>query len=72
MFHSKTINAYQTEVRIDKAKALLENSDLSLKVISIQVGLDKSNLVKTFKKLTGVTPMQWRVNSHRGIFVSSN
>lgn len=63
--HNCTIYDFQTAVRIEKAKEMLENTEFSLKLIAIRVGLDQSNLVKTFKKATGFTPRQWRMNSRR-------
>jgi AraC-like DNA-binding protein len=69
----KTIYAFQTDLRIEKAKDLLENSSLSLKVIAVQVGLDQSNLAKTFKRSTGFTPRQWRINNRKnGLFYSED
>lgn len=56
----KGLYEYLTCVRIDKAKELLENTELPLKTIAYKLGLDKSNLNKCFKKLTGSTPMEWR------------
>jgi YesN/AraC family two-component response regulator len=56
----KTLYEYVTGVRIEKAKYLLEITDLPLKIIAGKVGLDKSNLNKSFKKSTGLTPMEWR------------
>ena len=57
---SKGLYEYLTTIRIEKAKELLENTDLPLKVIARKLGLDKSNLNKCFKKATNVTPMEWR------------
>src|SRR5687767_7925615 len=52
----KTIYEYHTGVRIEKAKELLETTDEPVKAIAIKVGYDVSNLVKQFKKLTGMAP----------------
>lgn len=56
----RTLYEYLTMVRIKKAKELLEGSRLPLRVIAKKLGLDKSNLIKSFKKMTGVTPIEWR------------
>ena len=53
----KTIRDYLIEVRLNKAKALLENSDLSLVEISDLVGFSRqSYLGHVFKKHLGITP----------------
>jgi len=57
---SKGLYEYLTGIRINKAKELLEGTDLPLKSIAKKLGLDKSNLNKCFKKVTNVTPMEWR------------
>jgi len=57
---SKGLYEYLTTIRIEKAKELLENTDLPLKVIARKLGLDKSNLNKCFKKATNCTPIEWR------------
>jgi AraC family transcriptional regulator, transcriptional activator for feuABC-ybbA operon len=54
---------YRTLIRMDHAKKLLQTTDLSMKIISNQVGLDKRNFNRQFKRLTGNTPKQWR-NEH--------
>jgi AraC-like DNA-binding protein len=54
---------YWTIIRMEHVKNLLETTDLSMKIIAIRVGIDKRNLNRQFKKLTGTTPKQWR-NDH--------
>jgi transcriptional regulator GlxA family with amidase domain len=54
---------YWTLIRMKHAKNLLETTDLSMKIISSTVGLDKRNFNRQFKRLTGNTPKQWR-NDH--------
>ena len=56
----KTIYEYLTGVRIEKAKEMLEATDEPVKAIAIKVGYDVSNLVKQFKKITGMSPLEWR------------
>lgn len=60
---TKTMNEYQTMVRIEKAKELLIMTDLPVKRIAAKVGYDKSNLNKQFKRLTHVSPLEWRKNN---------
>ena len=55
-----TINEYLIGLRIKKAKEMLETTDEPVKAIAIKVGYDVSNLVKQFKKTTGMAPLQWR------------
>jgi len=60
LVNHKTIYEYLIGVRIEKAKELLETTDEPVKAIAIKVGYDVSNLVKQFKKTTGMAPLQWR------------
>ena len=54
---------YITNLRIQKAKNLLENTDLTIKEIISQIGyLDASSFNRKFKKLTGYTPGEYRSN----------
>ncbi len=47
--------------RIDRAKNLLQYSDLSITTIGLQVGYsDAANFSKAFKKLTDMSPSQYR------------
>jgi AraC-like DNA-binding protein len=59
----KPLYYYRTLIRVEHAKNLLETTDLTMKIIANRVGLDKRNLNRQFKKLTGATPKQWR-NDH--------
>jgi AraC-like DNA-binding protein len=60
LVNNKTIYEYIIGVRIEKAKELLETTDEPVKTIAIKVGYDVSNLVKQFKKKTGMAPLEWR------------
>ena len=52
---------YLTNFRIDKAKKLLENSDLSIKEICISCGYtDPNYFSRSFKKNVGVTPTEYK------------
>jgi len=59
----KTIRDFLIEARLNKAKALLENSDLSLVEISELVGFGRqSYLGHVFKKHLGITPGSLRAD----------
>ena len=60
LVNNKTIYEYLIGVRIEKAKEMLQTTDEPVKAIAIKVGYDVSNLVKQFKKTTGMAPLQWR------------
>lgn len=60
LVNNQTIYEYLTHVRISKAKELLEATDEPVKAIAIKLGYDVSNLVKQFKKSTGMAPQEWR------------
>ena len=52
---------YLQNIRIEKAKQLLENSDLSVSEIISQTGyVDPKSFRKIFLKLTGIPPLEYR------------
>ncbi len=54
-------NSYVNKIRIDAAKKMLLNDNLSLSDISTLVGFDgQSYFSKVFKRVTGVTPGRYR------------
>ncbi|MFB9328021.1 response regulator [Paenibacillus aurantiacus] len=56
-----TINQYITDFRIDKAKELLSNRQYKLYEIAAHVGIQDANyFAKTFKKVTGLTPSEFK------------
>jgi AraC-like DNA-binding protein len=55
---------YLIKVRIEQAKLLLVNTNNTIEVVAKNVGLDRSNLIKQFKKITGMTPLKWRHSYH--------
>jgi YesN/AraC family two-component response regulator len=56
-----SIMAYFTKLKIDRAKILLRESDLSVASISDKLSFDNPNYFsKTFKKITGYTPSTYR------------
>ncbi|AWP27716.1 AraC family transcriptional regulator [Paenibacillus sp. Cedars] len=55
---------YVNEVRVNKAKALLKNSNLKVQDVAIQSGyLNMNSFHRMFKKFTGNTPNQYRRNA---------
>ncbi|MGD0031190.1 response regulator [Paenibacillus illinoisensis] len=57
----KTINEHITEVRIAKAKELLQDHHMKLYEIAAKIGLTDANYFSSmFKKATGLTPTQYR------------
>lgn len=57
----KTLNQYLTEYRIEKAKKLLMDSRYKITDISAKVGYNDGNYFgKTFKKLVGLSPSEFR------------
>lgn len=54
---------YLTELRIEKSKEMLRNSNISIKEISYEVGYSDPNYFsKIFKKATGMSPTDYRSN----------
>jgi two-component system response regulator YesN len=52
---------YVTAIRIEKAKELLEQSNLSMKEICAQIGYaDPNYFSRTFKKNVGLTPTEYK------------
>jgi len=51
---------YLTQVRVAKAKELLEATDLMVNEIAEQVGYNPKNFIRVFKKQVGLPPGQYR------------
>ena len=59
--YQKTINQYINEKRIEKSIEYLDHSDKKIKEISSLIGFPDSNyFIKVFKKITGITPKEYR------------
>lgn len=60
---NKSLSNYISEFRFNKAKVLLETTDLTVSDISTTVGFSNSNYFYTaFKKNYGISPNQYRTN----------
>lgn len=64
LFHAyfkTTVTSYILQKRLERAKALLATTDLSVAQISEQVGFtDYNYFIRLFKKKTGYTPLKFR------------
>lgn len=59
----KNFIVYLSELRIEKAKKLLSDVTVNIKEIGKKVGYrDSSYFTKVFKRITGVTPSEYRYN----------
>lgn len=55
--------AWLTQVRLEKACALLEQHQLSIGEIGLEIGYDNlSHFIRVFRKFYGVTPKQYQIN----------
>lgn len=68
MFKKKnghTIKEYCNILKINDAKALLEDSNMSVTEVSLTAGFNNfSYFINVFKNMTGMTPLKWRMR-HR-------
>lgn len=65
-FHEKngmTINDYVTELKISRAKYLLENTDIAAAEIGLEVGYyNARSFSRRFRQITGLAPSEYRKN----------
>ena len=60
-FFNRSFIVYLNELRIEKAKQMLEDAMRNIKDISSEVGYRDANyFAKVFKRITGVTPSDYR------------
>jgi two-component system response regulator YesN len=60
----KSVIQFLNEVRILKARLLLEQEDMPVSEVALQVGFDDINYFsRKFKQLTGRTPTEYRAES---------
>jgi len=63
---------YIKKLRLEKGKELLEDTLLSVKQITHQIGLnDESHFVKDFKNAYGLTPSRYRSKNFTGKSIAS-
>jgi two-component system response regulator YesN len=61
----QTFTEYVTDVRIKKAKELLQKIELNISDIAQKVGYkDARYFIKVFKRLVGITPSEYRKLYH--------
>lgn len=63
---SVSFNDCVSEMRMERCRELLANTDLAVKEIVAQVGyLDTSSFIRKFRQQQGCTPMQYRTNMRK-------
>jgi AraC-like DNA-binding protein len=61
IYTSMTLYQYYIQIKIHKAKELLEHADLSVKEIAARLGFDDQYYFsRLFKNKTGIAPSKWR------------
>lgn len=61
----KTIMEYYLQLKVDKAKQLLRENELSVKEISEKLAFNTPDyFTKTFKRITGLTPLAYKKRSN--------
>ena len=61
---SRSFVDYLTSYRMERAKNLLQDTNMKINMICVQVGYQDAKYFCTlFKKITGVTPNQYRASS---------
>ncbi|NMO96424.1 helix-turn-helix domain-containing protein [Paenibacillus lemnae] len=59
--YNMNITGFISELRVEKAKELLRDTDLPITAVSKQVGIfDRTTFLRTFKRLEGVSPNDYR------------
>lgn len=62
----KSIQHFQQEIKTERVKELLEYDELSINEIALQLGYSSAAYLSTqFKKGTGLTPTQYRINQYK-------
>jgi AraC family transcriptional regulator, transcriptional activator of the genes for pyochelin and ferripyochelin receptors len=58
-----SIYHYSLQIRIEKAKQLLSEKDLSVKAVALDCGFGNcQHFITTFKKWTGITPGRYKAS----------
>ncbi|WP_246054103.1 MULTISPECIES: helix-turn-helix domain-containing protein [Antarcticibacterium] len=62
----KNIQEFQNQVKIERTKELLENNELNISEIARETGYSSATYLATqFKKMTGVSPSEYRFQERR-------
>jgi len=62
-----TPKQYIIQLKIENAKQVMENGKISIEEICANLGYsDSSNFIKIFKKISGVTPSEFKAKNKRG------
>jgi len=60
-YTGQTINSYILDLRIRRAKLMLESSSMNINEIADSLGFSSSSyFIKTFRKIIGITPQEYR------------
>ncbi len=63
----QTFSDYKIGLRVEKAKQLLQDTAMGVAEIAYKVGYENAeSLMKVFKKISGLTPTEYRKRSSRG------
>lgn len=63
----KSFTDYLTELRIEKSMELLANHNMSIKEVCQKIGYNDANYYcKSFKKITGMTPTEYKSFTNKG------
>lgn len=61
LYFSSTLGVYMNQIKVDKALALIKNSELSLTAIAYSCGFaDQAHFTRTFRAVTGYLPKTFR------------
>jgi len=64
---------YLLHFRINQAKRLLLQTNMTISEIALQIGFDdSSSFIRCFKKYTGTSPLKYRNSGGEGLFLLSN
>ncbi|MEG0501781.1 MAG: helix-turn-helix transcriptional regulator, partial [Cellulosilyticaceae bacterium] len=57
----KNFREYIIDIRLEKAKEMIRNTELTIKEIGINIGYEDPNyFTKIFRKKIGITPSEYR------------
>ncbi|MCM4158509.1 helix-turn-helix domain-containing protein [Antarcticibacterium flavum] len=60
IFHSKTLQEFQNQIKIERTKELLDYNELNISEIAREIGYSSATYLATqFKKMTGISPSDY-------------